>query len=335
MTNHLNSNQPLLEICDLSVWFRKKGQIIKAVDHVNLELHSGSTLGIVGESGSGKTTLAKAVLGLVPMHSGSIRLVGKEITNHSRKTKIELSRKMQAVFQDPNSSLDPYIPISQSLTEPLEVHRIKDRDELKRRVAEALDRVGLPPDTSFRYPAQFSGGQQQRIAIARALIVHPDLVICDEPVSYLDLSVQAQILNLLADLQKDQQLSYLFISHDISVINYISNQVAVMYRGQLLETGTTSAVINNPGHPYTRELIDSVPIPDPRVQRLRSAEEKYHKSTMLSSARAADTVISGCLFAPRCPYVIDLCYDKRPPQVNTENQGFSACHRFPEWKSLS
>jgi peptide/nickel transport system ATP-binding protein len=307
---------------------------LKASDGVNLEVAPGTTLGLVGESGSGKSTVAKAILGLAPVHSGTIRFAGKDITRLDRRSRRSLSRSLQVVFQDPNSSLNPYLTVGRSLAEPLQAHDQHDRATLQRRVGEALERVGLPQEAAYRYPAQFSGGQRQRIAIARALMLDPELVICDEAVSALDLSVQAQILNLLLELQKSQGLSYLFISHDISVVRFISDRVAVLYRGQVMETGATLAVTGNPAHPYTRELINSAPVADPQLQRSRQKDQPGQKASNLSST-AINAVVTeqGCPFAARCPFVINVCRTERPPLVPTQNDGFAACHRYPDWKT--
>ncbi len=329
---------PLLEVRDLEVHYRRKRRdpVLRAADRVSLDLFAGETVGIVGESGSGKSTVAKAVLGLAPVHGGSVRLAGRDITRVGPGGRRELSRVLQVVFQDPNSSLNPFLTVGRSLEEPLEVHGVRDHAELRRRVADALERVGLSADAAWRYPSQFSGGQKQRIAIARALMVDPQLVICDEAVSALDLSVQAQVLNLLAELQKDRNLSYLFISHDIEVVRYISDRVVVLYLGQVMETGPARAVTANPCHPYTSELVASAPIADPAAQRRRRAEEKRQKAANPGATATSRThPEQGCPFAPRCPWVADICRTERPPLVPTENGGLAACYRYSEWKNVS
>ncbi len=328
------AGEHLLDVRGLAVHYRgrRRGSVIKALDSIDLSLESGTAIGIVGESGSGKSTLAKAILGLAPIQSGSIRLAGKDITSLKQKSRRDLSRILQVVFQDPSSSLNPYITVGTSLEEPLRVHGINSREELNQRIAKALDQVGLSPDVVSRYPGQFSGGQKQRIAIARALIINPQLIICDEVVSALDLSIQAQILNLLADLQKNFQLSYLFISHDIAVIRYISNQVIVLYQGRVMESGPTTVVINNPCHPYTKELITSSPITNPREQRKRRDERQLERSSSTTFTEEASE--NGCPFAPRCQFAIDICTTERPPLKATEDGGFTACHRYPEWQAL-
>jgi len=327
--------KPLLAVRDLEVQYRRRrtDPVLRASDVVSLEVFPGETVGVVGESGSGKSTIAKAALGLAPVHSGSIHLAGRDITHLGPRGRRDLSRVLQVVFQDPNASLNPYLTVERSLAEPLEAHGLRG-PELHRRVAEALDRVGLPPESSGRYPAQFSGGQKQRVAIARALIVDPQLVICDEAVSALDLSIQAQILNLLVEQQRGKQLSYLFISHDIEVVRYISDRIYVLYLGQVMETGPAGAVTGNPAHPYTQELLDSAPVADPRVQRRRREEEARRKAAQVTAPADTRPPTHGCPFAPRCPYVLDVCLAQRPPLMPTQEGGLVACHRFPEWKTL-
>jgi peptide/nickel transport system ATP-binding protein len=328
-------SEPLLEIRDLEVEYHGRGgKTFLATDKVSLSVNRGETVGLVGESGSGKSSIAKAVLNMAPVRAGSIRLAGQDITNFGTKARRELGKKLQIVFQDPTSSLNPYLTVGSSLAEPLAVHGIRD-EEARQRVAHSLKRVGLSPDAALRYPAQFSGGQRQRIAIARALMLDPQVVICDEAVSALDLSVQAQILNLLVELQQKLGLSYLFISHDIDVVRYISDRVVVLYQGQVMETGPTATVTTSPGHPYTKELLDAVPLTDPRAQRLRrEEEERPRKGRAASSLPTVPVVSQGCPFAARCPYVIEVCRNERPPLGPTEDGGLAACHRYPEWLAL-
>jgi len=261
--------EPLLEVSDLTVEFHqgRRRPPLKALDRVSLCVSPGETLGLVGESGSGKTTLALAVLGLVPVASGQIRFAGHDLARIPRRARRSLSRDLQVVFQDPYSSLNPARTVGKALSEPLEVHERVGRAEQRRRIATMLELVGLPPDAADRYPAEFSGGQRQRIAIARALMVSPKLVICDEAVSALDLSIQAQILNLLADLQRGLSVAYLFVSHDLAVVRYLASQVVVLRRGQVMESGPARTVCEQPSHPYTRALLAAVPSPDPRTSR--------------------------------------------------------------------
>jgi ABC-type glutathione transport system ATPase component len=266
--------EPLLTVTDLSVEFestdRRRGRRgVRAVDGVSLSLARGETLGLVGESGSGKSTIGNAVLGLVATRPGSrIEFDGEDITHAPPKRRRALGSRIQVVFQDPYSSLNPSRTIGQTLGEPLRATGAGGR-ETRSRVAEVLTKVDMAPDVANRYPSQFSGGQRQRIAIARALIRDPQLVILDEPTSALDLSVQAQILNLLIALRRDSRLAYLFISHDIDVVRFFSNRMAVLHRGKIVEQGAVDAVIERPQEPYTRELLAAVPVADPREQRRR------------------------------------------------------------------
>jgi ABC-type oligopeptide transport system ATPase subunit len=264
----------LLTVSALTVEYRtaRRAKAVRALDSVSLSIGTGETLGLVGESGSGKSTLARAILGLAPVRSGTIEFDGRDITRATRRERRALSAEVQVVFQDPYSSLNPARTIRQTLAEPLGVHERLSRREISERVREMLDRVGLPTDAAARYPRHFSGGQRQRIAIARALMLSPRLIICDEAVSALDLSVQAQILNLLLELQEELSLSYLFISHDLSVVQHLSHRIVVLYRGETVESGPTNMVCDRPTHPYTRALVASAPLPDPAAQRARRAE---------------------------------------------------------------
>jgi ABC-type glutathione transport system ATPase component len=259
---------PLLELHDLRVEFAGRGRRdrpVTAVDGVSLRVAAGETLGLVGESGSGKSTIGNAVLGLVPA-AGQIRFAGREIGNLPPRERRELARHLQVVFQDPYGSLNPSRTIGSTLARPLRLHRGQTRQAAAERVTEVLRQVGLSPDAARRYPAYFSGGQRQRIAIARALVLEPELVICDEPTSALDLSVQAQILNLLLELQQRLGLAYLFISHDLDVVRHVSDRVAVLHRGRVVEEGPADLVTTSPSHPYTQALLAAVPVPDPRRQ---------------------------------------------------------------------
>jgi ABC-type oligopeptide transport system ATPase subunit len=262
---------PLLEIENLCVHFKDGRRTTRAVDNVSLTIAPAESLGLVGESGSGKSTIGRAIVGLVPVTSGSVRFNGRDITNATLARRRELAAEMQVVFQDPYSSLNPAKTIGQTLAEPLSVHGKLSRSERADRVAAMLQRVGMPVDAAARYPAQFSGGQRQRIAIARALMLRPKLVICDEPVSALDLSIQAQIMNLLADLQAELGMSYLFIAHDLAVVRHIAHRTVVLYRGQVMEAGDAEDVADHPRHPYAQALVAAAPMPDPDIQRARAA----------------------------------------------------------------
>lgn len=324
------TSPPLLDIEDLTVEFRQSRRTppLRAVDHVSLSIAPGETVGLVGESGSGKSTIGRAVLGLNHVNSGRIHFEGRDITHASARTRRELSARLQVVFQDPYSSLNPARTIGSTLAEPLLVHGGTDERSTEERVAAMLERVGMPTDTADRYPGQFSGGQRQRIAIARALMPEPRLVICDEPVSALDLSIQAQVMNLLADLQRDLGLSYLFIAHDLPVVRHLSHRIVVLYRGQVMESGPAETLYAHPVHPYTRALLAAVPQPDPRAQRARAT----HRT---AAATPSPPSLTGCAFAHRCAHAIDLCRTERPPLLPLPGGRAAACHRSAEPHLLS
>ncbi len=334
----------LLAIDQLTVDYggRRSRTGLRALEGVSLHVAPGETVGLVGESGSGKSTIARAVLGLAPVTSGTIAFAGRDITRASFRERRSLAASLQAVFQDPTSSLNPSRTVGAILAEPMIAQGIKDRARIRDRTRVMLEKTGLPPDAAARYPAQFSGGQRQRIGIARALMLAPKLVICDEVVSALDLSVQAQILNLLGDLQQDQGLSYLFISHDPDVVRHLCDRVVVLYRGRVMEAGPGERVMAAPAHPYTDELLAAAPVPDPRLQRGRQ----------LLTARAAAVAAAaevrsagrqpgggGCPFSDRCRHATDLCRREVPPlrAVAAEATGTGevsvACHRYPEWRA--
>lgn len=321
----------LLDIQNLTVEFRQGRRLppLKAVDDVSLRIQPGETVGLVGESGSGKSTLGNAVLGLVPISTGGMSFDGREISHASYAERRALSAELQVVFQNPYSSLNPVRTIGQTLAEPLGVHRKLSKRETTGEVARMLQRVGLEPDAARCYPSQFSGGQRQRIAIARALMLSPRLVICDEVVSALDLSIQAQVLNLLRDLQEELGLSYLFISHDLAAVRNMSHRIIVLYCGQVMESGPAQQVSEAPNHPYTQALLAAAPVPDPTLQAQRRAARR---NRMLGNHPA---VIGEdhCPFAPRCPHVIEICRVERPPLLPVAGAGQVACHRYPEIKN--
>jgi oligopeptide/dipeptide ABC transporter ATP-binding protein len=323
------SDHPLLQVSDLTVEFSRgwRRPPLRAVDGVSLALEPRETVGLVGESGSGKTTIGRAILGLAPISAGTIRFAGEDITTASHKRRRALSADLQAIFQDPYSSLNPTRSIGQTLTEVMRVDQKPSKAVVEQRVAAMLERVGLPADAARRYPAHFSGGQRQRVAIARALMKQPRLVICDEPTSALDLSVQAQVLNLLGELQREFELSYLFISHDLAVVRHLSHRIIVLYHGRIMEQGDAATVYTSPLHPYTRALLTAAPVPNPEQQRQRRA-------TRLRAAGPAgpiDDHTNACPFAPRCPYEVDVCRTKRPPLEKAPTGTLVACHR---WRDL-
>jgi ABC-type glutathione transport system ATPase component len=277
----------VLDVKNLDVTYPAKGfgkTGFKALNDINIHVGQGETLGLVGESGSGKTTLGRAILGLAPVTAGSIDFLGKEISHASRRERRDLSRDLQVVFQDPYTSLNPSMEIGQILAEPLQIQGM-DGAAATKRIAELLDQVGLPTDALQRLPREFSGGQRQRVAIARALALSPKLIVCDEPVSALDLTTQARILDLFLQIQKDTGVSYLFVSHDLDVVRHISHRVAVMYKGEIVEQGPAAQVTVNPTHPYTQRLLMASPVPDPDRQAKRREDRK---ALLASQAKLAN-----------------------------------------------
>jgi oligopeptide/dipeptide ABC transporter ATP-binding protein len=321
---------PLLDVRDLQVEFpRGRGVApLRAVDGVSFTVGPRETVGVVGESGSGKSTIGRAVLGLTPATGGTIGFAGEDITHAPARRRRALSAELQVVFQDPYSSLNPTRTIGQTLGETLSVHGAPSRAEVDERVHAMLARVGLGAEAANRYPGSFSGGQRQRVAIARALMVRPRLVICDEAVSALDVSVQANVLNLLRELQDDFELSYVFIAHDLDVVRHLSHRTVVLYRGRIMEQGDADTVSADPTHPYTQALIDAVPVPVPALQRERRAARRLRLADTATTrtAPAAD----GCPFAARCPHAVDLCVTQRPALERADNGSSVACHRWRE-----
>jgi peptide/nickel transport system ATP-binding protein len=322
------TDSPLLEVGDLVVQYpRRRMPPFRALHGVSLSVQHGETVGIVGESGSGKSTLGNAILGMVPVHSGRIGFDGTDITSAPPARRRALSEHLSVIFQDPYSSLNPSRTIGQTLREPLMVHGRPDAVSARERTTNALARVGLGADALDRYPDAFSGGQRQRIAIARALILSPKLVVCDEAVSALDLSVQAQVLNLLRELQDEMSLSYLFISHDLDVVRHVSRRVLVMYRGHVVEEGPASRICRAPSHPYTQGLLAAAPVPDPAEQARRRAERHALRESVASRGPAAEG--SGCPYVARCPHAMPVCLERMPRLEPTGSEpagGRVACH---------
>ena len=314
---------PALEIRDLVVQYGRKRRrpTAPAVEGVSFDIAPGETLGLVGESGSGKSTIGKAILGLQPPTAGTIRLNSEDITHLSLKRRRGVIANLRVVFQDPYSSLNPAQRIGQTLIEPLRLLGIT-KAEAWQRAGEALQSVGLPADALDRYPGQFSGGQRQRIAVARALVCRPQVVVLDEPVSALDLSTQAQVLNLLADLRDQYHYSFLFVAHDLGVVRFLSQRVVVLYRGQVMETGPVDAVTERPRHPYTVALTAAAPVPRPAEQLQR---REAREALGIGTAGAATPATAGCPFATRCYAVTDLCRSERPP-LRQVGETWAACH---------
>lgn len=321
----MNADAPVLECRDVSRTFMiGKGPFVqkkplRAVQDVSLSIERGEVLAVVGESGCGKTTLAKMLLGLLPPSGGEIFFEGVPLSSVDRQA---VSRRIQPVFQDPYSSLNPRKTLASIIGLPLEVHKIGTPDERKRRVEEIMELVGLPRRLLYSYPSQLSGGQRQRVAIARALAIKPEILVCDEPTSALDVSVQAQILNLLQELRDELNLTYVFISHNLAVVEHMSSRVAVMYLGRLIEFGTAAQVFDDPKHPYTSALLDSVLTPEPQ----------YGLPEITTMGREFPNPLnppSGCAFHPRCPKAMDVC-SQAQPQPAEENGRLLECHLYDE-----
>jgi oligopeptide/dipeptide ABC transporter ATP-binding protein len=321
------NGSPLIDIEHLKVFFPiKQGFLVDrevarvhAVNDVTLSINEGETVGLVGESGCGKTTMSRAIMRLIDATDGHLRFHGEDITTAGRKQLEPLRREMQMVFQDPFASLNPRKRVVQIIGQPLQLHGTP-RDKVERRVRELLKLVGLAPEHINRYPHEFSGGQRQRIGVARALALEPRLIVLDEPVSALDVSVQAQIINLLDDLQDEFRLTYMFVAHDLSVVRHVSDRIAVMYLGKLMELSPSEELYTKPIHPYTFALLSAIPIPDP--------EENRSRERIVVSGEPPNPIDppSGCVFHPRCPRATDICREIEPPLARYPNGHLAACH---------
>lgn len=326
-------SENLVEVKDLKMYFPvTKGIIIqhkvadvKAVDGVSFNIKHGETLGLVGESGCGKSTTGRAILQLYKPTAGSVLFQGQELTTMKGETLRRQRRQMQMIFQDPYASLNPRLTVGNIVGEPLEVHKIGNAKERRERVQELLKLVGLNPYFVNRYPHEFSGGQRQRIGVARALAVNPEFIVADEPISALDVSIQAQIVNLLEELQERLGLTYLFIAHDLSMVRHISDDIAVMYLGKIVELTDHETLYNNPLHPYTQALLSAVPIPDPYI------EDTRQRIVLEGDVPTPTNPPKGCNFSTRCPRVMDICHDVEPEWKNlgtAEEEHWVACHLY-------
>ena len=326
----MTNGKPLLQVNHLKKYFPIRSGLfsrvsswVKAVDDVSLEIQEGATFGLVGESGCGKTTVGRTILRLMEPTEGTAMFEGENLFQLDANQLRQTRRRMQIIFQDPYSSLNPRMTVGSLIREPLRVHGLAKGAELDMHVRKLLDRVGIRPEQQSRYPHEFSGGQRQRIGIARALALKPKFIVCDEPVSALDVSIQAQILNLLGDLQEEFHLSYLFISHDLNVVQYLADHIAVMYLGKLMEVAPATALFETPKHPYTQALLSANPIPDPIVQRERILLPGDVPSPLNPP--------SGCRFHTRCPEVMEQCKTQDPPLIHIDSPQNSHkvwCHLY-------
>jgi oligopeptide transport system ATP-binding protein len=325
------TGENLLEVKDLvmhfpltqGIIFQRKVGAVQAVDGITFSVKRGETLGLVGESGCGKSTTGRAILQLYKPTSGEVIFNGTDLTKLDSGEMRKTRRHLQMIFQDPYASLNPRMTVGNIISEPMQIHNLVPKAERTKRVQELLQTVGLNPYFANRYPHEFSGGQRQRIGIARALAANPDFIVCDEPVSALDVSIQAQIVNLLEELQDQFGLTYLFIAHDLSVVRHISDRVAVMYLGKIVEMADRNDLYDNPLHPYTKALLSAVPIPDPIIERQRE------RMILTGDVPSPINPPSGCHFHTRCPYVMDVCKVQDPIFADQGNGHFVACHLYP------
>jgi len=339
----MKPREPLMSIRDLKVHFDLGGgtvfdrisggsavkRMVKAVDGVDLDIYPGETLGLVGESGCGKSTLGRAILRLVEPTGGQVFFRGQDLAHLSQRDLRRQRRHLQMIFQDPYASLNPRMTVTEIIAEPIDTFRLSKGQERLQRIRELMETVGLSPRFLKRYPHEFSGGQQQRIGIARALAAHPDFIVADEPISALDVSIQAQIMNLLERLQREKNLTYLFISHDLHAIRHVSDRVAVMYLGKLVELADAKTVYNDPLMPYTKALISAVPIPDPKVEATRK------RIVLEGDVPSPINPPHGCRFHTRCPWMIPACKETEPKLTEIKPGHFAACIRIsPEQPNL-
>lgn len=315
-------NKVLLSLENVSKNFNVNGGILKAVNNVSFDVKKGETVGLVGESGCGKSTLGRTVMGIYHPSSGKIVYDGKELQIKSSKDQLAYAKKAQMIFQDPYASLNPRMTVGDIIAEGMEIHGMYNSKKRKERVKELLELVGLNKEFSNRFPHEFSGGQRQRIGIARALAIEPEFLVCDEPISALDVSIQSQVINLLIDLQKKLGLTYLFIAHDLDIVRYISDRIVVMYLGHVVEIGAANEVYNNALHPYSQALLSAVPIPDPDL-------EKQKKRIVLQGDIPSPIDLpAGCPFVGRCPRACEKCYNEKPQLVEVEPNHFVACYNI-------
>ena len=322
MANELKGNAPLVQVEHLKKYFQvSRGKVLHAVDDVTFSIPKGTTLGLVGESGCGKTTVGRTLVGLYQPDGGRVTFDGQDITHLKGKEKRAITRRMQMVYQDPYASLNPFFTVGEIITEGLEIHNIGESKKERMEIAyDLLNRVGLHREHANRFPHEFSGGQRQRIGIARALAIEPEFIVCDEPISALDVSIQSQVINLLHDLQEKLGLTYLFIAHDLNIVKYISDRIAVMYLGNVVELASSDELYKNTLHPYSQALLSAVPIPDP------SAEAQKHRIIISGDVPSPINTPKGCNFAGRCHKACDKCKESKPQLKEITPGHFVACH---------
>ncbi len=310
----------LVSLNNLSKHFHVNGGVLKAVNNVSFDIKKGETVGLVGESGCGKSTLGRVVMGIYEPTKGEVLFDGKAVKTKKNKDRIEYAKHAQMIFQDPYASLNPRMTVGDIIAEGMEIHGLYDAEGRKKRVGELLEIVGLNKEFANRFPHEFSGGQRQRIGIARALAIEPEFLVCDEPISALDVSIQSQVINLLIDLQKKLGLTYLFIAHDLDIVKYISDRIAVMYLGHLVELGTSDEVYHKALHPYSQALLSAVPIPDPDL------EKEKKRIILQGDVPSPINLPKGCPFAGRCMHVCDKCHEEKPELREVRPGHFVACH---------
>lgn len=316
------TNEVLVRADHISKYFKVSGgKILHAVEDVSLEIHRGETLGLVGESGCGKSTLGRTMMGIYPPTKGTLYYDGKPVNLSNRKERFAFAKKAQIVFQDPYASLDPRMTVGSIISEGMEIHGLHDEAGRRERVAQLLDIVGLNREHASRFPHEFSGGQRQRIGIARALAIEPEFIVCDEPISALDVSIQAQVINLLRDLQSRLGLTYLFIAHDLNIVRYISDRIAVMYLGSVVELAESSVLYQNTLHPYSKALLSAVPVPDPDLETTKK------RQIIEGDVPSPINKPKGCAFSSRCPLACDQCREALPKLREVESGHFVACHK--------